>query len=44
MSLQGIITITDKDHNVEEWYNQFVVWNRVQGFKEPRDYFDWCLM
>jgi len=44
MSLQGIITINDKDHNVEEWYNQFVVWNRVQGFKQPRNYFDWCLM
>jgi len=25
MSLQGIITITDKDHNVEKWYSQFVV-------------------
>jgi len=44
MSLQAIINVTDKEHDVERWYDQFVTWIRMQKITNSTDIYDWCRM
>ncbi|ORY36033.1 hypothetical protein LY90DRAFT_511675 [Neocallimastix californiae] len=44
MSLQAIINDTDKEHDVERWYDQFVTWIRMQKITNSTDIYDWCRM
>ncbi|KAL6632200.1 hypothetical protein LY90DRAFT_505810 [Neocallimastix californiae] len=44
MSLQAIINVTDKEHDVECWYDQFVTCTRMQKITSPTDIYDWCRM
>ena len=30
MSLQAVINVTDKEHDVERWYDQLVTWITMQ--------------
>jgi hypothetical protein len=44
MTLQAIINVTEKEHDVEHWYDQFVTWTRMQKITSPTDIYDWCRM
>jgi len=44
ISLQVLVNVTDKEHDVEQWYDQFLWWTRMQKLTSPADIYDWCRM
>ncbi|ORX60739.1 hypothetical protein BCR36DRAFT_438714 [Piromyces finnis] len=44
MTLQCIVTLTDENHDINLWHDQFQSWCRIQKITASRDIYDWCLM
>ncbi|ORX48722.1 hypothetical protein BCR36DRAFT_292873 [Piromyces finnis] len=44
MTLQGIVTLTDENHDVNLWHDQFQSWCPIQKITASQDIYNWCLI
>eukprot|EP00833_Pecoramyces_ruminatium_P017884 jgi/Orpsp1_1/1191916/evm.model.d7180000089354.1 len=44
MTINNLPTLTDKDHDVDLWYDLLNSWRKIQKITSDEEMFNWCMM